>query len=71
MHDEEADTEQLRLLHHVNVISHLAAVVSLSRGHDRLKTANNQLAALLAVMPTAAQQRNGDLFHSSAEGTEV
>jgi hypothetical protein len=67
----EADPEQLRLLHHVNVISHLAAVVSLSRGHDRLKTANEQLAALLAVMPPAARQRSADFLHSSAEGTEV
>ena len=48
--DEEADREQLRFLHHVNVFSHLSGVASLSRSHHRLKTANDQIAALVAVM---------------------
>jgi hypothetical protein len=69
--DADADKEQLRLLNHVNVFSHLSAVASLSRGHQRLKTANDQIAALLAVMPAVPRMQSMDFSDSSVGGTEV
>jgi hypothetical protein len=69
--DAEADHEQLRFLHHINVFSHLSAVASLSRSHHRLKSANDQIAALLAVIPPVSRMYHSDLSHSSLEGTEV
>ena len=69
--DAETDPEQLRLLHHVNVFSHLADVASLCRSHNRLKIANDQLSALIAGMPPVARQQHAEFSNSSVEGTEV
>jgi hypothetical protein len=63
--------EHLGLHRHVNVYSHIAEVASLSRSHDRLKTANDQIAALIAVMPRAARQPHSDVSNMSSLGTEV
>jgi hypothetical protein len=69
--DADANLEQLRLFHHANVCSHLVAIASLSGSHSRLKNSNDQLAALIAVMPPSHRQQHPDVSHSTMDGTEV